>query len=178
MLTKLKQNSTEVILENPYWQYKKDVYSLPDGEEGEYHYVHTPGSVFVIPITNEGRFVLLRQYRYLNLRESIEFIGGGIKRGQSAEDAARAELLEEAGITASELQQIGEFNPFNGVTDEICSVFVAKGLVFGAAKPDASEEFERLEHSPSDLREMIANGEIWDGMTLAAFTLYESLIKH
>lgn len=175
MLTQLEQKSSEVILENPYWQYRKDTYSLPSGTKGDYHYIHSHGSVFVIPVTDEGKLILLRQYRYLNRRESIEFIGGGIKEGQSAEVAARAELSEEAGITAKELQKIGEFNPFNGVTDEICTVFVAKGLSFGAAKPEESEEFERLEHPPHVLREMIARGEIWDGMTLAAFALYDSL---
>lgn len=175
MLTQLEQKSSEVILENPYWQYRKDTYSLPSGKEGDYHYVHTLGSVFVIPVTSDGKLILLRQYRYLNRRESIEFIGGGIKHGQSAELAARAELSEEAGITAKELLKIGEFNPFNGVTDEICTVFVAKGLTFGTARPDESEEFERLEHLPQVLREMIARGEIWDGMTLAAFALYDSL---
>jgi ADP-ribose pyrophosphatase len=175
MLTHLEQKSSEVILENPYWQYRKDTYSLPNGKEGDYHYIHTPGSVFVIPVTDDGNLILLRQYRYLNRRESIEFIGGGIKQGHSAEAAARAELSEEAGITAKELLKIGEFNPFNGVTDEICTVFVAKGLRFGAARPEESEEFEQLEHPPQVLREMIARGEIWDGMTLAAFALYDSL---
>lgn len=175
MLTQLEQKSSEVILENPFWQYRKDTYSLPSGKEGDYHYVHTHGSVFVIPVTDEGKLVLLRQYRYLNRRESVEFIGGGIKEGMTAEEAARAELSEEAGITAKELVKIGEFNPFNGVTDEICTVFVAKGLSFGTAKPEESEEFERLEHPPQVLREMIARGEIWDGMTLATFALYDSL---
>ena len=175
MLTQLEQKSSEVILENPYWQYRKDTYSLPNGKKGDYHYVHTPGSVFVIPETPDGKLVLLKQYRYLNQRESIEFIGGGIKSGMSPEVAARAELLEEAGIKAESMIKIGEFNPFNGVTDEICTVFVAKGLSFGASKPDESEEFERLEHTPEVLREMISKGKIWDGMTIAAYALYDSL---
>lgn len=172
MLTQLEQRSSEIILENPYWQYRKDSYTYPNGKEGEYYYVHTPGSVFVIPLAENGNFILIRQYRYLNRREGLEFIGGGIKKGQSVEEAARAELLEEAGITSRELLRIGEFNPFNGVTDELCQVFVARGLSFSDPKPDETEQFEYEEVSELEFRQMIAEGKIWDGMTLATFALF------
>ncbi len=172
MLTTLEQRSSEIVHENPYWQYRKDRYTYPNGGEGEYHYVQTPGAVFVIALTDDGKFILLKQYRYLNRREGVEFIGGGIKKGQGPEEAAKAELLEEAGITSNQLLRIGEFNPMNGVTDEICHVFVATELSFGKAKTEESEEFEMVIASVDDFRAMIARGDIWDGMTLAAFSLF------
>jgi ADP-ribose pyrophosphatase len=145
----------------------------PDGSEGEYHYVHTPGSVMIVPITDKGKIVLVRQYRYLNQREGLEFIGGGMKAALSAEESAREELLEEAGIIAGELIRIGEFNPFNGVTDEICNIFVARSLKKGAAKPEATEEFEVVELDYTKFCELVIAGSIWDGMTLAAFAFFE-----
>lgn len=164
----------ETLHRNPWWLYKRDRVVLPSGEESEYHYVQTPGSVMVIPIAADGRFLLVRQYRYLNRRESIEFPGGGIKAGQSAEDAARAELREEAGVTAGVLEEIGYFNPFNGVTDELCRVFVARDLDTVASQPDATEEFELLRLDPAGMRAAVVDGTLWDGMTLASLSLYEA----
>jgi ADP-ribose pyrophosphatase len=165
----------ETLHRNPWWLYKRDRVVLPSGAEGEYHYVQTPGSVMVVPVATDGRFLLVRQYRYLNRRESVEFPAGGIKAGQSAEDAARAELREEAGVTAGVLEEIGYFNPFNGVTDELCRVFVARELVTVASQPDATEEFELLQLDRAGLRAAAADGALWDGMTLAALSLFEAV---
>jgi ADP-ribose pyrophosphatase len=173
MLKALRQLGTSLLAKNPWWEYHKDSYEKPDGSAGEYHYVHTPGSVMVIPITPEGKIVAIRQYRYLNQREGLEFIGGGMKAGLGAGDSAREELLEEAGIVAGDLHKIGEFNPMNGVTDEICNIFVAQSLKRTTAKPDDSEEFEVVELSHAAICELIVSGSIWDGMTLAAWAIFE-----
>jgi 8-oxo-dGTP pyrophosphatase MutT (NUDIX family) len=115
---------------------------------------------------------MLRQFRYLNQAESLEFVGGGLKAGRAKEDAARDELLEEAGLTASELISLGWFNPMNGLSDEQCYVFLATGLKQHSAKPEASEEFEPVRLSPIEIEDRIARGDIWDGMTLSAFSLF------
>jgi ADP-ribose pyrophosphatase len=145
----------------------------PDASEGEYYYIHTPGSAMIIPITDSGKIIVVKQYRYLNQRESLEFIGGGVKPGKSAEESAHEELLEEAGIIAGELTNIGHYNPMNGATDEICNIFVARSLKRTAMKPEISEEFEVSELEYEKICELIKTGSIWDGMTLAAFALFE-----
>jgi ADP-ribose pyrophosphatase len=172
MLKELRQKRSEVILENPYWQYRLDWYEGPDGAERDYHYVHTPGSVMVIPVSGSGKFVMVQQYRYLNRRESTEFPGGGVKPEQSAEDAARNELREETGFSADKLTPIGIFNPMNGVTDELCTVFVATGLKPGTASHDTTEEFVITEISYEECLARIKSGSLWDGMTLAAIALF------
>jgi hypothetical protein len=68
---------------------------------------------------------------------------------------------------------IGEYNPYNGVTNEICHVFVAEGLEYiNKFESDESEEFEILEMTGNEINKKIKSGEIWDGMTLAAWGLY------
>ncbi len=170
-----KKRAEETLFRNPWWTYKRDAVTLPSGGEGVYHYVQTPGSVMLVPVRADGLLVLVRQYRYLNRRESIEFPAGGIKAGQSPEEAARAELREEAGLEADRLEEIGQFNPFNGVTDELCRVSLATGLHEVGAAPDTTEEFEIVQWSEDRIRRAIAEGSIWDGMTLAAWSLYQSL---
>jgi ADP-ribose pyrophosphatase len=84
---------------------------------------------------------------------------------------ARLELEEETGYVAQSWMIAGEFNPFNGATDEMCKVFIARGLSYVKAKPEATEEFEILRLVPEELEGMIADKKIWDGMTLAAWLL-------
>ena len=78
MLNKYSQISSKTLIKNPYWDYKFDEYVLPSGNTGNYYYVETPGAVMVIPRSNDGKLVLVKQFRYLNSKVSIEFPGGGI----------------------------------------------------------------------------------------------------
>lgn len=172
MLTTLERITTAVRDSNPYWEYRFDTYRQPSGGTGEYYYVHTPGSVMVIPRIGNNSFVLLRQYRYLNHRESIEFPGGGIKPDTLVEWNARKELQEEAGYTTDALYMLGQFNPCNGVTDELCSVFLADSLSTTYTEPDDSEEFEPVILSAREIADAIRRGEIWDGMTMSAWSLF------
>jgi ADP-ribose pyrophosphatase len=172
MLKKLTKIDSDIKFRNPYWCYRFDHYKMPDGKIGEYHYVQTNGSTMIIPQLDNNTFVLIRQYRYLNQRESIEFPGGGIKENNTPIENAREELLEETGYGSKSIEKIGIFNPFNGVTDEICHVFLAQGLEKRKAKPDQSEEFEIIELTKENIFEYIKSGEIWDGMTLASWMLF------
>jgi ADP-ribose pyrophosphatase len=173
MLKRLRRLSTELLHKNPWWEYRRDDYLHPDDSRGEFYYVHTLGSVFVIPVLDDGRLILLRQFRYLNQIESLEFVGGGMKPNRDAEAMAREELREEAGYEAGSLTPIGWFNPMNGASDEQCYVFIARQLTASGPQPESSEEFEAARVTSAELDGLIKRGEIWDGMTLAAYALYK-----
>lgn len=174
MLKRWQRLSTKTVVKNPWWTYLLDEFQIPGGTKGEYNYVHTNGSAMIVPVTADGRIILVNQYRYLCDRESIELPCGGVKEGKSAEEMAQIELQEETGFRAGTLTKIGEFNPFNGVTDEFCSVFLATGLEQAAAQPDATEEFELLYKTPDEVDALIRSNMIWDGMTIAAW----GLVRH
>ena len=164
--------SEAVLFANPWWTYRLDRFETPSGYRGEYHYMHTPGSAMVVPVADDGSLVMVWQYRFLVQRESIEFPGGGVRSGASHEQAARSELAEETGLGASRLNLLGRFNPFNGMTDEMCHVFLARDLHPAAgALPDKTEELEVLRLAPGDLDARIRDGVVWDGMTIAAWHL-------
>jgi ADP-ribose pyrophosphatase len=174
MLKRWKQLTTKIVLKNPWWTYKMDEFRIPDGISGEYHYVHTNGASMIVPVTADGKIILVNQYRYLCDKESIEFPCGGVKEGKSYEEMAVIELEEETGFRASSLRQIGEFNPYNGVTNEICKVFIAHGLIQSKSIPDATEEFEILHRTPAEIDSLIRTNVIWDGMSIAAW----GLVRH
>ena len=134
----------------------------------------------VVPVTSEGKVVLVNQYRYLCDRESLEFPCGSINEGNTYEQTAQLELQEETGYQAdAPLKELGQFNPYNGVTSEICTVYLAHTIIplQGNVKQDETEEFEVIHLHPREVEEKIYTQDIWDGMTLAAWMLarYEIL---
>ncbi len=164
-------------IRNPWWTYRRDEVRLPSGKSGEYHFVHVNGSSMIIPIMKDGMIILVNQYRYLADRESIEFPCGSVKDGSTHEETARHELAEETGYKAGDLQFAAEFNPYNGVTDEMCRVYLARELEPADAAHDETEEFEQVLLSPEAINEKIDQGIIWDGMTLAAWALVRGKLQ-
>jgi 8-oxo-dGTP pyrophosphatase MutT (NUDIX family) len=162
-------------IRNPWWSYHKDEFVMDSGRTGEYHGVHSRGSSMVLPVDAGGKILMVNQYRYLNDRESLEFPCGSVKAGADHRSTAELELAEETGRRASSLTEAGAFNPCNGMTDEICRVYVARGLSPGHAPKDPTEEFEIRALPPQEIDARIASGEIWDGMTMAAWAIARDL---
>lgn len=166
-----KTISTEEIGKNPWWRYIVDKFQLPDGNEGVYHYVSTPGSVIIVPLQYDGSILAVKQYRYLDSNVSLEFPTGGMKDGEDPERIAHKELIEETGFDG-ELEKIGAFNPCKGIIRETAHVFIARNLVPSAASvKDDTEEFEHVSLSINELEKKIGNNEINDGMTMAAWAM-------
>ena len=166
--------SSKKIFENDWWSYWIDKYLMPNGKEGEYHYVHTAGSAFIVPMIDDEHILLLKQFRYLTDKVSLEFPGGGIKEGEKSEEIARKELIEETGYDG-ELEYVGSFNPFIGVTTEFCHAFIARNLKKSDEfEKDDSEEFEVVKLSVKEVDEKIISNEIFNGMSLAIWALVRS----
>lgn len=170
-LKEWKFKSSELKFKNPWWEYRLDRCYIPNGKEYEYHYVHTAGSAMVVPVQESGKIILVNQYRYLNKRFSIEFPAGGIKTGEEPDLIAHKELIEETGFDG-EIQKIGIFNPYNGVTSEYCHVYIARNLSPSTKETkDEQEEFEIVSLFPREIDEKIDSNEITDGMTMAAWSM-------
>lgn len=154
-----------------------DEIKLPDGNGAYREYVKHPGGVCVVPITDKGEVMLVRQYRYVYGKEIIEIPAG--KRDGADEDTllgAKRELKEELGITAESFVFLGEFYPTPGYTDEVIYMYAATGLSFGDACPDEDEFIAAEKIHIDSLITMIMNGEIKDGKTIAAVLKVKKLM--
>ena len=171
---KWRQLSKQTVFSCPYYQLSHDRYCLPNGTVTDYYYVDIAGSTMVIPRLDDGRFVFTRQYRYLLSRHSLEFPAGGLPRETDPLDNARKELLEETGYVAGSWRHIGEFAPYNGVSNELCHVFVASDLRLEKAQPEITEEISILRLSDEQVSEHIRSGILWDGMTIASYSLFNA----
>lgn len=174
-LRRWKRLAQSTVYANPWWTYRRDDVELPSGRRGEYHYVHTNGSSMVVPVRDDGRILLVNQFRYLVGKESVEFPCGSVKDGHTYEQTAWQELAEETGHSAGTLLQVGEYNPYNGVTDEMCRVYVARGLREVGPAPDDTEEFELVAMLPAEIDAAIRDGSIWDGMSIVAWTVAQQV---
>jgi len=158
------------IFKNDHWTYNVDQFEIEDITKDEYHYVHSPGSTMVIPRIDKNILLLTNQYRYLNQKESLEFPCGSIENNLTSEENALKELREETGKSGN-LKFIGEFSPYTGVSDEICSVFIATELINSPLPSDLTEEFELIKLSIEEFENLIKQNIIWDGLTLSAWQL-------
>lgn len=170
-LKRWKKISERTVIKNDHWSYRLDEFQIEGGSRGEYHYVHTCGSSMVIPFTDGGRILMVKQFRYLNQKESLEFPCGSVEEGLTAEENAIKELREETGFTAERLEKAGEFSPYTGASDEMCTVFIARGLSPAPLQADLTEEFELVEKTFSEIEELIESNFIWDGLSLSAWML-------
>ena len=103
-----------------------DVEVRASGHRFSYSFLAMAPSVMVVAVTRERKVVLVRQYRYPSGEYSHELPGGG-SRGLEPPDAARQELREETGYSASRLRKLGDFVVYSGVSNEVCHVFLAAG---------------------------------------------------
>ena len=143
----------------------RDTVCLPNGREATREVVRHNGAVCVVPLTEEGEVLMVRQYRYPFARVLLEVPAGKIDPGEAPEDCAKRELSEETGATAETLTYLGDYYPSVAILDENIRMYLAKGLTFYTAHLD-DDEFLQLERIPlKTLVSQVLNGEIPDGKT-------------
>lgn len=168
--------SSDTVDKNPWWTYKHDTYEFLDGSTGDYFYAETPGNAMVVPILDDGRFVLVVQHRYLRGKKSIEFPSGGITGDESPQTTAERELLEETGYRSHNLIKIGVFEGLNGLVKDASHLFVGSELEkISEIQNNRQENIEVIIRRPDEFEAMIKSGEIWCGRTLAAWALARDL---
>lgn len=165
------QLSKKLVLKNPYYSVFQEQYSLPNGEEGTYFAVRGLQTVFIVPMTSPTQVVVTKQYRYLLQEDSWEFPAGRIDPGETPDQAAHRELEEEAGYRAKTIALVGTFGPCNGLSDEICYVFLATDLELTKQHLEMTEAMSVHRKTVDEFQHMVDNNTVRDGMTIAAWAL-------
>ena len=144
----------------------KDRIRLPNGAETTREYIRHPGAVVVLPVLDDGRVLLERQYRYPNEQVFIEFPAGKIDAGEDHLDCAKRELEEETGYTATDWQFLTTIHNAIAYSDEHLEIFLARGLTAGPAKLDEGEFLECFTATVDELLEWVRTGRITDVKTI------------
>lgn len=173
-----KTTASRIAWSCPWYRVRQDDIILPNGNQGVYNVVQLPGAVWIIPVTPDGKIVLINAYRYTVDDWCIEIPAGGIKPGQSLEEAAREELLEEVGGTAVTLEKVCQFYTMNGIGNEIAHVFLATGVTLGPAHHEPAEVMEIHPTPISEALRMAQSNEMSDGPSALALLLNAERLKN
>ena len=136
--------------------------------------MRVPAVAYILPLLDDGRVVLIRQYRPIVGAEIWELPAGTIEAGESPEACARRELVEEAGYEAGRLESLGEALADPGLTDERIFLFVARELRRSPRGLDADEHIEVVPAPLAEAYRMADAGEILDAGTLVALYRFRS----
>ena len=150
---------------------------LPDGGESVREVVRHAGAVVILPLFDDGRIVLVRQFRYPVEGELLECPAGTLESGEDPQLCAERELVEETGWRARRMEGLGSFYSSPGFTDEVLHSFIATGLNMaeGGAAPEDDEFIEAVELPAEEAISMARQGEIRDAKTLATLFLATQL---
>lgn len=163
--------SSEGIYEGKWLSVRKDNIVKPDGSGATYEIVERRDVVIIIPFSEE-QFTLVRQYRYAMDEDSIEFPQGFVEDGESPEDAAKRELMEEVGMVG-EIKKLGELNTSSGFMEQTLHIYQALFKERTHQKLDDTEgDLRVLQLSSEELKDLIRSGKIKNSPTLAAFSLF------
>ena len=150
--------------------------TLPRGERIEAEIVRHPGSVVLLPVTDRGEIVLVRQYRHAIGRSAWELPAGSLKPGEDPRAAAVRECHEEIGLIPASVERLGAFFPTPGYCDEEMTFYRATGLRAPgdddpAVQQDEDEDIEARAFPIDTMRHMVGSGEIIDMKTVAGLML-------
>jgi len=147
---------------------------LRDGREHFRDVVLHPGAVAILPLLDDGRVVLIHNFRLTAGKTLLELPAGTLEPGEDPEHCARRELLEETGYRADHFERLAAFYPSPGVLDERMYLFLATGLHEGPMALEPGEEIALAPAAWDDALAMARDGRIEDAKTLAGLLYYHA----
>lgn len=175
---KIVEELPQIIKQRLFYQGRKFSFDvnrlrLPNGSEGEWECIRHPGGALAVPVTPEGKLVLLRQYRFATQGRILEFPAGTIEPNEDPAETIKREIEEETGYRAHKWQKLGQFFLAPGYSDEIIYAFLAQDLEL-LEKPPAQDDDEDMEvvlFTPQELEAAILAGEPVDAKSISSFFL-------
>lgn len=158
----------EQLLRGSFLDVRRDTVRLPGGASATREYIVHPGAVVVVPILDDGRLVLERQYRYPVGRVMLEFPAGKIDAGEAPLVCGMRELFEETGYRAAEWAHAADLHNAAAYSTEKIELWFARGLVAGEQRLDDGEFIEVCLMTEGELDAAAARGDLTDAKTLIA----------
>ncbi len=147
------------------------------GIRRKYEIITKSDTVLIIPILNDGKILMERQWRYPVDRYIYELPAGTVDKGEPPKSTAARELKEETGYTAKSIKFLFKGYPAPGLMDEMMYFYLATGLKKGAARPDKDEVISLHPMTVRKAIGMVKDGQIVDTKTIAALLYYSSFLN-
>ncbi len=169
MMKKLKQRKE---FENNWVKLFVDTVERKDGSVADYAFIDRGDmrAPLIVPMTDDGKLVILKEWRYPIKDWTWNFPHGYRNDDESTIDAGKRELKEEAGIFAKEVIELGKLTIDPGINSASTPILLARGLEFGETSQDQGELIEVHTFPIEKIEQMIVDGEIKNGWTIAVLT--------
>lgn len=178
MIFEEKTISSEYKYKGKILNLRVDKVTAPKGEATREIVEHN-GGVGLLAITDEGKIVMVRQYRYAAGEAALEIPAGKLEEGENPMEAAIRELKEETGYSAGKVQFLFSYYNSIGYSGELMHTYLFTGLIPGEQHFDDDEAIEVEEYTPDEMVEMVRDGRIFDGKTIvAAYFLKDYFREH
>ncbi len=177
-MTKFQPSEPSQIIENiesieaKKIRFEVNKYKLPIGIKATFGTIRHPGAALVVPITEDGKIIILRQYRFAVARRILEFPAGTLENNEDPLSSIKRELGEETGYSADQWDSLGLMLPCPGYSDEEIHLFLARKIKPLIQKPkgDEDEDIEVLILTKNELENSIKSGkEALDGKSITAW---------
>jgi len=156
----------ETVFHGNLLHVRRDVVRLPDGAPAMREYIRHPGAVAILALTEDGRVVLERQYRYPLRRDFIEIPAGKLEPGEDRLAAAQRELHEETGYVATDWRRLTLLHNAIAYSDEGIELYLARGLSLHSPSLDEGEFLEVMLLPLQEAQAMVRDGRITDVKTM------------
>lgn len=158
-------SSSREVYRGHFLEVYRDEIVLPDGGHTGREYMRHPGAVMIVPLLDDGRLVMERQFRYPLDRAMLEFPAGKLEPGEPGIVCGVRELFEETGFTAREWAYAGRLHNAIAYCDEHIQIWFARGLQPGERRLDAGEFLDVFAATPEELAGWVLEGRVTDAKT-------------
>jgi len=169
----MKLITSKKLLHTPIFEVTMDHAVDPDGFKIKRAIVQHGGSAVMMPIDDRRRVLLVRQYRLPARRFMWELPAGRVDEGETPLQAAKRELVEEAGLRAKKWAKLAEFFPSPGFLAEKMTIYTARDLTHGEATPMEDERIETRWYTAREIDQLIQSGKIIDAKTMIGFLRWQ-----
>jgi len=156
---------SKIVFDGHLLHIHSDTVLLPDGNKAKREWFEHRGASVIVAFDDDGRLIMVRQYRHPLGRATIELPAGKIDKGETPEECALRELSEETGLTAAKLTEIARLAPAAAYTSEILYIYLAEGLSERELSPDEDEFVSMEKWELCDVLDAIDKNEIIDAKT-------------
>lgn len=172
MRARAKITSSETLFHGRVFDVRREQVQEPNGVEATREFVVHNGSVVILPVLEDGRILMVRQYRHSVGGYLWELVAGRMEAGENPLSGAKRELIEETGYTALSWQKILDVFPTPGFVSERMVVYVARDLRAGVAQPEDDERITPRAFPPRELENWIRKGKLRDAKSIAGILYY------